>query len=118
MTTPGADIRAVVLARVAPVWVSSLGSQEEVSRDDARRLVLTTMAEAQRMIAELTAYQDDLARQAATAGATHEERGAAVGLGKEAARRRWPWPTAKDAAPIEPVSAGLARGGAPERIEA
>lgn len=115
MTGPGADIQAVVLARVAPLWVGSFGSPDEVSRDDARELMLEALAETERLKDELDEYADRLAKMAALAGASHEQRGAAVGVGKEAARRRWPYETTKGAAPIQPAANGLEQDGAESR---
>lgn len=89
-----ADVRAVVLDRVLPrhgSFESLAELLDDLTREQAQAIALELLAETRRVIADVEAYADELARAAALAGATHEERGAAVGLGKEAARRRWPW---------------------------
>lgn len=94
-------IATVVLARALARWRGSNESLAEVSgvdamtREHARQLMLTAMAETQWLIRELDGLLGHLARQAAENGATHEDRAAAVGLKKEAARRRWSWPARK-----------------------
>lgn len=88
-------IRAAILDQVLPWHGCSVESLDEVTREQARTITLELLAETRRVIEAAEAYADELAHVAALAGATHEERGAAVGLKKEAARRRWPWPAAR-----------------------
>lgn len=97
---PGADVRTLILSRVLPRHWPSWESPDHTgwclsgtTREEARRVALDLLAESQRLIAEIEAYQSELARSAALVGATHEERGAAVGLKGERARRKWGYPT-------------------------
>lgn len=91
------NIAAVVLARALARWRGSDESRAEVSGTDdmtraqVRELMLTAMTETQWLIRELEGLQSHLAREAAAHGATHEERGKAVGLSRERARRLWSW---------------------------
>lgn len=90
-----ADVRAVILDRVLPRHDGSRESLGDLldglTHQQAKAITLELLAETRQIIADVEAYADELAKAAALAGATHEERGAAVNLGKEAARRRWPW---------------------------
>lgn len=88
---PGTDIRAAILARVMPRHERTFQSLDTITRGQAHAITLDLMTEATRAIGELETYLDQLARAAALVGATHEERGAAVGLSRERARRKWPW---------------------------
>jgi hypothetical protein len=92
---PGTDIRAVILARVMPHHEHSFRSLDQVTREQARTITLELLAQTRRVVAEVEAYADQLAHAAALTGATHEERGQAVGLSRERARRKWPWPAAR-----------------------
>lgn len=101
-TLPGertADVRALVLDRVLP---RHGGSRESIadfldglSREQACAITLELLAETRQVIADVEAYADELARAAAQTGASHDERGAAVGMARETARRRWPWKAAR-----------------------
>lgn len=104
-----ADLRALILGRVLPRWHARFATVDELSLADAQAYALELLAETRRVEEQLPALQAELAHLAALAGATHEQRGAAVGLGKERARRLWPWPAKK---------VSLARGVGPTPAEA
>lgn len=95
MTAPASErggyVRAAILARVMLRHERSFQSLDTITRGQAHAITLDLMTEATLAIGELEAYRDQLARAAALVGATHEERGAAVGLSRERARRKWPW---------------------------
>lgn len=87
MTTVADDIRQVV-ARRTPV-PDNLGGVDDLSEVQARQLVLSMMTAADKAQRELTAYLRELAELSAQVGATNAERGAAVGISKQAAAKRW-----------------------------
>lgn len=89
------DLRALVVGRVIPRWRDLYDTLDQVDRQGAREIALDLLAETKRIEDQLPMLQAELAKMAALAGATHEQRGAAVGLGKERARRLWPWPATK-----------------------
>lgn len=90
-----ADVRALVMARVLPRWRERYATPDLLSPEAARAFALELLAETVTVTADLEALADELAKFAAQAGASHDERGAAVGTSRETARRRWPWKAAR-----------------------
>lgn len=92
MTTVADDIRQVVARRTSVP--DNLGGVDDLSETEARQLVLSMMTAAAQAQRELTAYLNQLAELSAQAGANNVERGAAVGISKQAAAKRWGDPRA------------------------
>jgi hypothetical protein len=86
------DIRQVVARRTPKP--DNRTSVDELSGGEAKQLLLSMMTSAERARAELVAYLDELAELSARLGATNTERGAAVGISKQAAAKRWGDPRA------------------------
>lgn len=70
----------------------NVGCLDEIQQEKA--LILALMSGVEAVRAELDATLDELAELAAQAGATNPERGAAVGISKQAAAKRWGDPRA------------------------
>jgi hypothetical protein len=66
-----------------------LGCPDESPIQQEKALILALMSGVEAVRAELDATLDELAELAAQAGATNPERGAAVGISKQAAAKRW-----------------------------
>jgi hypothetical protein len=88
----GADVRAVVASRAA--IPDNASCPDDLTRDEVKALLLSMMSGVVAAKAELDAYLDRLAELSARAGASNTERGAAVGISKQAAAKRWGDPRA------------------------
>lgn len=84
---PADDIRAVVGRRTPKP--DNRACPDELNDNEAKRLLLSMMTSAHRAQQEIAAYLDELAELSARLGATNAERGAAVGISKQAAAKRW-----------------------------
>ena len=82
------DVLVLVARRVPPP--DNFGCPEE----SEKQTLLALMAGVESLRADLDATLDMLATLAARAGATNPERGAAVGISKQAAAKRWGDPRA------------------------
>lgn len=72
----------------------NVGCLDDMSAQQEKALILALMSGVEAVRAELDATLDELAELAAQAGATNPERGAAVGISKQAAQKRWGNPKA------------------------
>ena len=86
------DVRQVVARRTPKP--DNRATVDDLRGDEAKQLLLSMMTSAHRAQQELATYLDELAELSARLGATNAERGAAVGISKQAAAKRWGDPRA------------------------